>query len=74
MDKEEIVQKVNEVIDYLNNCKEYVQEDNSFEAEYWIGATISKAKKAKELISSWADEQEKKIGEEEEKKGYEVLK
>ena len=73
MSKEELSAKVEGVIDRLKNCQEYIKEGNSFEAEYWISNAIKEAREVKPYISAWADEQEKKLGEEEEKRGYEVI-
>ena len=72
--EEELLLKVEGVIDSLKNCQDYIKEGNSFEAEYWITCATGVAKLCKKEISDWADEQEKKLGEEEEKKGYEVVK
>ena len=70
--EEELSLKVEGVIDSLRNCQDYIKEGNSFEAEYWISNAVKEARECKTNISSWADEQEKKLGEEEEAKGYEV--
>ena len=72
--KEELSLAIETIIDSLRNCQEYIDEGNSFEAEYWIDHAVKETRECKTNISAWADEQEKKLGEEEEKKGYEVVK
>lgn len=73
MSKDELKDRLDSIIDALRTCQEYIQEDNSFEAEYWLNDAIKEAREAKPFVSAWADEQEKELGKKEEAKGYEVV-
>lgn len=74
MSKEEIYKKIQEAIDALLLARDHIRDDElMFEAEGLIEEARDVTSELYHEIYNLANEQEKKLGEEEEKKGYEVV-
>ena len=74
MSKEEIDKKIQEAIDALLLARDHIRDDEFvFDAEGLIEEARDVTRELYKEIYNIANEQEKKLGEEEEKREYEVI-
>lgn len=75
MTASEIQYKVDEAREALDKCFEYLGESipNFIEADYWLTNALAELNEARKPLSDLADEEEKKLGEREMSKGYDVI-
>lgn len=69
----EFEKRISLATEALEQCSLKIKENDAFEVENWLIQANSDLEGCKEFATSWANEDEKKLGEIEMAKGYEIV-